>query len=151
MAVGTKNRQFGFHTKGQISTGLMSIAHVSWPKQVSFYCWCPFSSIFFVVAASRQWRPDSRSLLWTVDVEMFLLLELCEALIWAAILEAGNSNELILCSPHESQFHHSAWWFLRLHLKKRSKFFTFSGLSDLHVLKQWWTVISLCLFELFLP
>ena len=38
-----------------------------------------------------------RSLLWTVYVEMCLLLELCEAFIWAAISEAGNSNELILC------------------------------------------------------
>ena len=27
-------------TKGQISIGLMSIARVSWPKQVSSY-WCP--------------------------------------------------------------------------------------------------------------
>jgi hypothetical protein len=27
-----------------------------------------------------------------------LLLELCEAYIWAAISEAGISNELILCS-----------------------------------------------------
>ena len=34
---------------------------------------------------------------WTVDFEMCLLLELCEAFIWAAISEAGNSNELILC------------------------------------------------------
>ena len=47
----------------------------------------------------------------------------------AAISEAGNSNELILCSrgwvvlscgsPHERQFHHSAEWFLWLRLKKR--------------------------------
>ena len=29
---------------------------------------------------------------------MCLLLELCEAFIWAAISEAGNSNELTLCS-----------------------------------------------------
>jgi hypothetical protein len=33
MAVETKNLKFGFQTKGQISTGLMSIAHGSWPKQ----------------------------------------------------------------------------------------------------------------------
>ena len=34
----------------------------------------------------------------SVDVEMCLLLELCEAFICAAISEAGNSNEPILCS-----------------------------------------------------
>ena len=53
-----------------------------------------FSSGFF--AAIQSWRPDSCSLLWTVDVEMCLLLEICEAFIWAAISEAGNSNELVL-------------------------------------------------------
>jgi hypothetical protein len=37
-----------------------------------------------------------------VDVEMYLLLELCEAFIWAAISEAGNSNELIFCSRGNS-------------------------------------------------
>jgi hypothetical protein len=40
-AVGTKNKK----NKGQISTGLMSIAHVSWPKQVSSY-WCPLVVIY---------------------------------------------------------------------------------------------------------
>ena len=38
----------------------------------------------------------------TVDVEMCLLLELCEAIIWATISEVGNSNELILCSRGNS-------------------------------------------------
>ena len=52
--------------------------------------------------------------------------------------------------PHESQFYHSAWWFLRLHWKEHSKFLKCSILTDLHVLKYWWTV-SPCLFELFLP
>ena len=50
---------------------------------------------------------------------MCLLLELCEAFIWAAISEAGNSNELILCSRGSSgssfseavQFHHSSMVF----------------------------------------
>jgi hypothetical protein len=59
-----------------------------------------FSSGFF--AAIWPWRPDSHSLLWVVDVEMCLLLELCEAFNWAAIYEAGNCNELILCSRGNS-------------------------------------------------
>ena len=87
-------------TKGQIFTGLMFIARVSWPKQVFFSYWCPFSSGFF--AAIWLWRPDSRSHFWTVDVEMCLLLELCEACIWIAIWGAVNSNELILCSRGNS-------------------------------------------------
>jgi hypothetical protein len=33
---------------------------------------------------------------------MCLLLELCEAFIWAEISEAGNSNELILCNRGNS-------------------------------------------------
>ena len=61
-----------------------------------------FSSGFF--AAIRPRRPDSRSLLYTIDVEMCLLLELCEAFIWAAISEADNSNELILYSRGNSSF-----------------------------------------------
>ena len=81
--VGTKNLQFGFQTKRHISTGLMDIACVS----------CPFISGFFSVI--WPWRPDSHSLFWTVDAEMCLLLELCEAFIQCAISEAGNSNELL--------------------------------------------------------
>ena len=59
-----------------------------------------FSSGF--LAAIWLWRPDLRSLLWTVDVEMCLLLELREAFIWAAIRGAMNYNELILCSRSNS-------------------------------------------------
>ena len=65
-----------------------------------FFLLVSFSSGF--LAAIRPWRPDSRSLLWTVDVEMCLLLELCEVFIWAAISEAGNSNERILYSRGNS-------------------------------------------------
>ena len=76
-----------------------------------------------------------------VDVEMCLLLELCEAFIWAAISEAGNSNELILCSRGNSgsSFPMAVLMrdsliialdvFFRLHLKK------ISGLTEPQVLK----------------
>ena len=47
-------------------------------------------------AAIRPWRPDSESLLWTVNVEMCLQRELCEAYMWALIWAAVN------------------FWFLRL-------------------------------------
>ena len=59
-----------------------------------------YSSGFF--ATIRPWRLDSRSFLWTVDVEMCFLLDLPEAFIWAAIWGAINSNECILCSRGNS-------------------------------------------------
>ena len=65
-------------------------------SQASLFLLVSFTSGFF--AAIWPWWPDSHSVIWTVDVEMCLLLELCEAFIWAAIFVVGNSNELILSS-----------------------------------------------------
>ena len=80
-------------------------------SNVHFLCFLAQASVFFLLmsfssgffAAIWPWRPDSHSLLWTVDVEMCLLLELCEAYIWAEIWGAVNSNERILCSRDNSE------------------------------------------------
>ena len=78
----------------------------------------------------KAWFTQSPLNIWCWDVSYLN----SEAFIWAAIWGAVNSHELILCSrvnswvflscggPHESHFHHSAWWFLQMHLKKLEMF-----------------------------
>ena len=89
--VGTKNLQFGLQTKGQISTGLMSIARVSWPKQ--FFLLMSISIGFLAMKAGFMQSPLNSWCVCYLNSEAF---------IWAAISEAGNSNELILCSRGNS-------------------------------------------------
>ena len=94
-AVGTKNPRPKYDFHGSNVHCLCFLAQASLSSLL-----VSFGSGFY--AAIWPWRPASRSILWTVDVEMCLLLELREAFIWAVIWCAVISNERILCSRGNS-------------------------------------------------
>ena len=94
-------------TKAQISTGLMSILCVSWPKQISSAC-CFFLQCFFSSCLTiKAWFTQSPLSSWCRDVSATRTLcgtHLGSDLRGCQLVnsEAGDSDELLLSSRGDS-------------------------------------------------
>ena len=117
-------------TKGQISPGLMSIACVSWPKQVSSLLLVSFSSVFFaenyhkgLIHAVSSQQLMVRCVCYLNSVkhlfeQQFLRMVTRMNLSSAAEVTLGLP---FLWSPHESQFHQSTLMFFSTALEETFK------------------------------
>ena len=93
----------------------MSIAHVSWPKQVSSSFWCPLvvfylqqidNGLIHVVSSDQLMM---RCVCYLNSVKLLLGLQ---SEVQSTLMNLSSAAEVTLglsCGgPHDSQFHHSA-------------------------------------------